>query len=139
MRVGGWTIHPYGKRDKWEPRIQRLINQTQARGAPSTAPIFATEWGLSVDDGRTVSDNYGWPTNMTYASAGASLRETITQMEARFSGRLAMVLYYRTRDHAAPGASSGREDYFGLLKEDQSDKGDLTNAARDMAARFPVR
>ena len=57
-------------------------------------------------------------------------------MNARFPGRLATLLWYFVRDHAAPGASSEREDYFGALREDRSDKGALTAAIRAAAARY---
>lgn len=136
--AAGWTIHPYGPRSSWESRIQYLIGTTAARGAPATIPIFMTEWGLATDDGNDLSDNYHWPTNMTYAQAGDAFTETIDGMVARFPGRLAALLYYFARDHAAPGASSDREDYFGVFKSDRSDKGALTAAIRSAAARYPA-
>jgi hypothetical protein len=51
---------------------------------------------------------------------------------------MATVLWYFIRDHAAPGASSGREDYFGAVREDRSDKGALTAAIRGLAAAYPA-
>jgi Concanavalin A-like lectin/glucanases superfamily len=135
--AAGWTVHPYGPRAEWEPRIARLISQTAAVGWPAL-PIFMTEWGISTDDGRTLSDNYDWPTNMTYAQAGEALTRTLADMNARFPGRLATLLWYFVRDHAAPGASSDREDYFGAVREDRSDKGALTAAIRAAAARYPA-
>ena len=59
-------------------------------------------------------------------------------MNARFPGRIAVLLWYFIRDHAAPGASTDREDYFGAIKEDRSDKGPLTAAMRQLLARFPA-
>ena len=59
-------------------------------------------------------------------------------MNARFPGRLATLLWYFIRDHATPGASSDREDYFGAVREDRSDKGALTAAIRAAAARYPA-
>ena len=59
--AAGWTVHPYGPRASWEPRIARLISQTAGVGWPAL-PIFMTEWGISTDDGRSLSDNYDWPT-----------------------------------------------------------------------------
>ncbi len=55
--AAGWTVHPYGPRSRWEPRIARLISQTAGVGWPAL-PIFMTEWGISTDDGRSLSDNY---------------------------------------------------------------------------------
>ena len=49
--VDGWTVHPYGPRDTWKPKIDRLIAQTAANGAPATIPIDITEYGLSTDNG----------------------------------------------------------------------------------------
>jgi hypothetical protein len=135
--AAGWTVHPYGPRSRWEPRIARLISQTAGVGWPPL-PIFMTEWGISTDDGRTLSDNYSWPTNMTYAQAGEALTRELADMNARFPGRLATLLWYFVRDHAAPGASSDREDYFGAVREDRSDKGALTAAIRAAAARYPA-
>ncbi len=135
--AAGWTVHPYGPQPRWEPRISRLISQTAAAGSPPL-PIFVTEWGISTDNGRSLDDNYEWPTDMTYADAGAAVTREVANMNARFPGRLATLLWYFIRDHAAPGASGGREDYFGALKEDRSDKGALTTAIRAAAAKYPA-
>ena len=97
-----------------------------------------TEWGISTDNGRSLDDNYHWPTGMSYADAGAAVTREIDAMNARFPGRLGALLWYFIRDHAAPGASSGREDYFGAVKEDSSDKGALTTAIRAAAAKYPA-
>ena len=135
--AAGWTVHPYGPRSEWEPRISRLIAQTAGVGAPAL-PIFITEWGISTDNGRQLDDNYDWPTGMSYADAGAAVTREIADMNARFPGRLATLLWYFIRDHAAPGASTGREDYFGAVKEDSSDKGGLTAAIRAAAGKYPA-
>ena len=135
--AAGWTVHPYGPRTEWEPRISRLIQQTAAVGSPNL-PIFMTEWGIATDNGRQLDDNYHWPTGMSYADAGAAVTREIDAMNARFPGRLGALLWYFIRDHAAPGASSGREDYFGAVKEDRSDKGALTAAIRAAAAKYPA-
>jgi hypothetical protein len=135
--AAGWTVHPYGPRARWEPRIAHTISQTAAAGSPPL-PLFITEWGIASDNGRQLDDNYEWPTGMSYADAGGAVTREIADMNARFPGRLATLLWYFIRDHAAPGSSSGREDYFGALKEDSSDKGALTAAIRAAAARYPA-
>ena len=135
--AAGWTVHPYGPRTEWEPRISRLIQQTAAAGSPAL-PIFLTEWGISTDNGRQLDDNYDWPTGISYADAGAAVTREVAAMNARFPGRLATLLWYFIRDHAAPGSSSGREDYFGAVKEDSSDKGGLTTAIRAAADKYPA-
>ena len=86
--AAGWTVHPYGPQPRWEPRISRLISQTAAAGSPPL-PIFVTEWGISTDNGRSLDDNYEWPTDMTYADAGAAVTREVADMNARFPGRLA--------------------------------------------------
>ncbi|MGE0028956.1 MAG: LamG domain-containing protein [Thermoleophilia bacterium] len=135
--AAGWTIHPYGPRSSWESRIQFLIDQTRARGAPDL-PIFITEWGLATDNGNNLSDNYHWPTDMTYSDAAGTLTSTFEAMNARFPGRLAVFLYYFVRDSAKIGASSDREDYFGVWTVDGSPKGALTDAAKQLAAEYPA-
>jgi Concanavalin A-like lectin/glucanases superfamily len=135
--AAGWTIHPYGPRSRWEPKISRLIAQTAGVGWPPL-PLFMTEWGISTDDGRSLSDNYTWPTNMTYQQAADGVTREIADMNARFPGRLATLLWYFIRDHAAPGSSSDREVYFGAVKQDRSDKGPLTAAIRAALARYPA-
>ncbi|MGD9695173.1 MAG: LamG domain-containing protein [Thermoleophilia bacterium] len=133
--VAGWTLHPYGR--EAPARVQRLINQTQARGAPATIPVFITEWGLATDDGRSLSNNYGWPTGMTYQQAADALNTTVNDLVSRYANRIAVFLWYREMDHAAPGASSEREDYFGGLRSDGSGKGPLTAAIRALGDRYP--
>ena len=135
--AAGWTVHPYGPRGEWEPRIARLIAQTAAAGSPPL-PLFMTEWGIASDNGRELSDNYHWPTGISYADAGAAVTREVAAMNARFPGRLATLLWYFIRDHASPGSSTGREDYFGAVKQDSSDKGALTAAIRAAAAKYPA-
>ena len=135
--AAGWTVHPYGPRSDWEGRLSRLVNQTAGVGWPAL-PLFLTEWGIATDNGRSLSDNYDWPTDMTYAQVGDAVRTDVPAMNARFPGRIAVVLWYFIRDHATPGSSSDREDYFGAVKEDRSDKGALTAAIRAMATAYPA-
>jgi hypothetical protein len=132
-----WSVHPYGPRSRWEPRLQALITQTQARGAPSSIPIAITEWGIATDNGRPLSDNYEWPVDMTYAQAGNALTDAVQQMTARFPNRIGVFTYYYSFDHSAPGTSSAREDYFGVFTNTFGDKGGLTAAVRALAARYP--
>jgi hypothetical protein len=135
--VAMWTVHPYGPRSRWEPRLQALVSQTAARGAPASIPIAITEWGIATDDGRTLSDNYEWPRDMTYQQAADALTSSLAAMTQRFPNRIAVILYYYSFDLEAHGATSNREDYFGYLKSDFSDKGPLTDAVRAAAARYP--
>ena len=143
-RVGGWIIHPYG--NVWYEKMDRMINFLAARGAPNTIPIDITEWGLSTDNGATVyqsgqPNNYGWPANQTYAQAGTALTQTVTAMLARpnLGSRLRHFMYYAAHDLTAPGgkrctanavAVACREDFFGALKNDLTDKVGISGPVR---------
>jgi hypothetical protein len=133
-RVAGWTVHPYGPRARWEPKVDRLVAQTAARGAPATIPIWITEWGLASDDGRCLSDNYGWDRCMTYASAASALHQSVGEMRARYGSRLRAFLVYQGHDLRAPGASADREHYFGALRSDLGDKGAYAAEVRSLLA-----
>jgi hypothetical protein len=131
-RVTGWTIHPYGPRSKWEPRMDRLLAWTAARGA--ALPMWVTEWGVASDDGRCLSDNYGWDRCMTYAAAATTLESTVGQMRSRYGSRLRALVLYHGHDFSAPGAASNREHYFGALRSDLGDKGPYSAAVRSLLA-----
>ena len=129
-RVSGWTIHPYGPQSRWQARMDRLISQVGARGAPSSIPMVITEWGLATDDGRCLDDNYGWNTCMTYSAAADAISSTLSGMKARYGSRLRALYLYQSTDRSPPGATNGRESYFGALKRDQSDKGAYTTTVK---------
>jgi hypothetical protein len=133
-RVAGWTVHPYGPQTRWQPRIERLISQTAARGASSSIPIWATEWGLSTDDGRCLSDNYGWDRCMTYSAAAGALSSSASAMRSTFGSRLRALLLFQGRDQRASGVSTDREHYFGALHSDATDKGAYSTAVRTLLA-----
>ena len=136
-RVTGWTIHPYGPWTSWKPRIDRMLAQVHRRGAPSNIGVWVTEWGLSTDDGRCLSDNYGWNTCMSYATAGTALTQTTAAMRAAYPGRLRGLLYFEVRDQKPAGSTSDREHYFGAVTIDQRDKGAFTDAVRAALASAP--
>jgi hypothetical protein len=130
--VAGWTVHPYGPRGQWRPKLRRLIAQTAAMGAPATVPIDVTEYGISSSDGGMLSDNYGWPANLTYARAAAALRGTVAGMraDAKIAKRLRLFLVYSAHDLRRPGATNDREAYFGALRSDLTAKGAYTAEVR---------
>ena len=45
--VAGWVSHPYGTGGRG--KLEGIIKQAAAHGAPSNMPIDITEWGLSTD------------------------------------------------------------------------------------------
>jgi hypothetical protein len=130
--VAGWTVHPYGPRDQWQPKLRRLIAQTAANGAPSRIPIDVTEYGLSSSGGAALSGNYGWPANQTYAQAAAALRATVAGMrgDGKIGKRLRLFLVYSAQDLRRPGTTNDREAYFGALRHDLTAKGAYTAEVR---------
>jgi hypothetical protein len=131
-RVAGWTIHPYGP--DWEDRVGRLVDQTAANGAGDDIPVHVTEWGVTTDDGRCLSDNYGWDPCMSFQAAADTLRETTRGLSERLGDRLASVFLFQATDQRDPGVSGDREHYFGALRRDLSDKGAYSAEVRAILA-----
>ena len=134
-RVAGWTVHPYGP--QWEATVNRLVSSTKAAGAPSTIPIYATEWGVSSDNGRCVEENFGFNKCMSYGEAASTLESNIAAMHAKYGGRLRDVYLFQARDQQSTGASSEREGYCGALQTNQSTKGAYTTAVENLLSSNP--
>jgi hypothetical protein len=132
--VAGWTVHPYGPRSKWQPKLRRLIAQTAANGASSRIPIDVTEYGISSRNGDPVTDNYGWPVNITYAQAAAALVSTVDGMrrDPKIGRRLRLFMVYAAHDKLARHATSEREAYFGVLRHNLRRKGGYSAAVRKL-------
>jgi hypothetical protein len=130
--VAGWTIHPYGP--SWASRIDSTINSAKSAGARDL-PIWITEWGLSTDNGRCLSDNYGFDKCMTYSSAASTLHSTLAGLQSRYGSRLGAFFLYQAHDQYASGTQTGREAYFGALQSNGSTKGAYTTEVKaDLAA-----
>ena len=125
--VTGWTIHPYGP--GWATRIDSTVNSTRTAGARDV-PIWITEWGLASDNGRCLSDNYGYDKCMTYSEAASTLHNALGGMSNRYSGRLAAFFLYQAHDQYATGTQSGREAYFGAVQSNGTAKGAYTLEAK---------
>lgn len=129
-RVAGWTVHPYGPRSRWERRLDNTNSWTTGRGNDNI-PIDITEYGIATDNGRTLVDdkgmpsNYGWPANLTYSDAARNLRLTAEDIDARYP-RLRRFLIYQDYDLRASGTTSNYQHYFGALKQDLTAKGAYT-------------
>lgn len=127
--VAGWTIHPYGP--DWQGRVEDLIKQTTSHGAPSTIPIDITEWGLATDNGKCLTDNYGWNPCMSYEEAATTLTSTLAEMRAMLGTRLGMFILYQVRDQQLSTATTNeREAYFGALQHELQPKGAFTSAVQ---------
>ena len=98
-------------------------------------PYWMTEWGIATDNGNALTDNYGFPTDLSYDQAGALLRSNLGAMASR-PDLLRQVLLYQLLDQRPHGATSDREGYFGLLPQNAPDKGAYTAAARDAMTRY---
>lgn len=134
--VDGWSVHPYGPRETWKPKLDRLIAQTAARGAPSTIPIDITEYGLSTNNGAALTDNYGWPVNLTFQQAGSNLDATVAAMRAdpAIGPRLRLFMLYSAYDLNASLGPNNRERFFGALTADLGDKGAFSAEVRELFA-----
>src|SRR5215218_1723631 len=131
-RAAGWTIHPYGP--NWKTRIDSTIASTKAAGSPDL-PIWVTEWGLTSDNGRCLSDNYGYGKCLTYAQAATTLHTALTGMRSTYGSRLGAFYLYQAHDQAASGTQTGREYYFGALQSRGQAKGAFTTEIKaDLAA-----
>jgi hypothetical protein len=133
--VAGWTVHPYGP--NWQSIMDEVVSSAQADGAPSSIPLDVTEWGLSTDNGRCLSNNYGFNACMTYQEAATTLESTVAAMRARYGTRLATVYLYEAHDLKATGTSTEREAYFGALQSNEAPKGAYTTAVESLLSTNP--
>jgi hypothetical protein len=130
--VDGWTIHPYGP--NWATRIDSTVNSTKTAGSRDL-PIWVTEWGLSSDNGRCLSDNYGFNKCMAYGEAATTLHSVLSGMKSRYGSRFDAFYLYQAHDQRASGTSTGREYYFGALQSNGAAKGAYTTEVKaDLAA-----
>jgi hypothetical protein len=134
--VDGWTVHPYGPRGTWEPKLDRLIAHTAANGAPGTIPIDITEYGISSNNGLALTDNYGWPVNQTSAQAAAALESTVFGMrtDPAIGPRLRLFMLYAAHDLGPSLGSNNRERFFGALTAGLGEKGAYSAEVRELFA-----
>jgi hypothetical protein len=125
--IAGWTIHPYGP--NWAARIDSTINSAATAGSRAL-PIWITEWGLSSDNGRCLSDNYGYDKCMTYLEAATTLHTALAGMLSRYASRLGAFFLYQAHDQYASGTQTGREAYFGALQSNGTTKGAYTTEVK---------
>ncbi|HTC60470.1 MAG TPA: hypothetical protein VK691_10190 [Solirubrobacteraceae bacterium] len=130
--VAGWTIHPYGT--SWESRLQDLLAQTAAHGAPSNIPIDITEWGVANDNGHCLSDNDGWNKCMSYEEAASTLTSTFSGIKRLLGSRFGMFVLYQVRDQESTGATDNDQLYFGALQHELQTKGAYTTAVETTLA-----
>ena len=103
-----------------------------ANGWADGHKLWVTEIGVASDDGRALTDNYGWPTAMTYTQAGAALTKAVGELKTLPT--LGGIIVYASQDRQLPGATNQREDYFGIVRKDNAAKGAYTSAVKALAA-----
>lgn len=133
--VAGWTVHPYGP--QWKTVMDEVLSTTAANGAPSSIPMYVTEWGLTTDNGRCLESNYGWNPCMTYAEAASTLSSVVSAMRATYGRRLASVYAYQAHDQAASDATTSFSRYFGALQSDGEPKGAYTSTVESLLSSNP--
>lgn len=132
--AAGWTVHPYGP--GYRNRVKRLVAQTERAGAPSTVPVFVTEWGVASAGGRCLEpDNYGWDPCMDYGEAAVALQSVAGTLEKDLGARLGGFYVYNARDLARPSGTSFREHYFGALAFGNRPKGEYTDEVMRVLGR----
>jgi hypothetical protein len=137
-RIAGWTVHAYSVKSNWEKMINHTIQWTQAHGAPSTLPIYVTEFGFSSDNGRCLNYNFGWGTCLTYQQAANDLTSDVSEFLGTYGSRIAELLIYQVTDQRVTGTSGETEGYFGVFQTNGSAKGPYTEAVRNlMSAHSP--
>jgi hypothetical protein len=129
--VAGWTIHPY---HRWRSRIEDLLAQTAAHGAPSSIPVDVTEFGLPTDDGNCLEANEEYNRCMSYGEAASILRATVGEMRQLLNGRLGIFMLYQVRDQRETGTSSDSEYFYGALGHELQPKGEYTSAIQTLLA-----
>jgi len=125
------VTHAYGP--DWRRELDQDFRFVAKWGL--SKPFFMTEWGISTDNGPALSDNYDFPTDLTYAAAAALLAGNVDQM-ATVPGELKQVLLYQVHDQREPGETTDREGYFGIVNADGAHKGPYTAVARNDFRRF---
>lgn len=124
--VGGWTVHPYGS--GWRTKLERLVSETTAAGAPSTIPVDITEWGLTTDGGTCLNVEYGLNPCMSYEEAASTLTTTFAEMRQLLGSRFGMFMLYQVRDQKDVALTTNGQSYFGALQHELQPKGSYTTA-----------
>jgi hypothetical protein len=133
--VSGWTVHPYGS--EWNTKLDQLVSATAAVGAPSSIPIYVTEWGLDTDNGHCLEYNYGWNKCMSYEEAASTLSSSVSAMRSRYGSRLAAIFLYEAHDQKPTGTTTELEGYFGALQSNGAPKGAYTTEVQSLLSTNP--
>lgn len=127
--AAGWTVHPYGP--DYLNRLTQFVAHLSSHGVTSAA-IDITELGIATDNGKALGDNYGWPTNLSYATAAFDLQSVVNGIRnASFGSRVRHFMLYQAKDRQPPGGgSTDKEMYFGGLNNTNGEKGQFSTTFR---------
>lgn len=128
-KAAGWTVHPYGVSGDVTKGsdliITRMRTNLNSAGGVSARDhnVHVTEWGCFTDDGNAmVTGNwYGFSNNYTYAQAKTVIQARCESIAVSFP-QVKTFFFYQGNDARVHGASTNSEDYYGLLKNDLTDK-----------------
>jgi hypothetical protein len=137
-RIIGWTAHTYGPKPNWQPMIDHMISWTQAHGAPSSLPIYVTEFGFSSDNGTCLSNNYGWNPCLTYTQAAEDLSSDVSEFLSTYGSRVAAMMLYEVSDLSPTRTTTEREQYFGTFQSNGSPKGAYTEMVKSLMETHPA-
>ena len=101
------------------------------QGAPS---ISVTEDGVATDDGRKLKDNYGYPTNLTYAKAAEILSSKSGMCRPAMGSGISMYLIYQSHDKRTQGPRRTRRTTSARCYKTLSDKGNWSCVVRALIA-----
>lgn len=122
-KVKSWIVHPYGPNSRRDPIFQSTSDALAAVGWPrpsNARPYNVSEWGISTNNNAaTMSANYGYGLNMTYADVAAEVKVALPDMFSKWP--IGPFTYYKIRDDA--GALSDREAHFGIVTTSGAAKG----------------
>lgn len=132
--VAGWSVHPYGPGTS---KMDDMVSELSRKGA-GNALIFITEDGPSTDNGAYLSpDNYGWSRNLTYSGAGTAIQDKLNLIKSKsYASRIRTYMQFQAFDQK-PSGTGQREHYFGVYKNDGTEKTGYTSIVKNLASQNP--
>lgn len=138
--VAGWVVHPYGPQPS--SKMTTAVTRLEAHSVDLTQKgIWITEFGVASDDGRSLSDNYGFPLNLTYSQAATTMTTATNDLLNRYPNKIRAFTLYASRDQGVHGSdtSNDRELWFGANIRGANDawsrKGAYTTAVEAFIAK----
>lgn len=130
-----WITHPYGPPPTMGlgNRSKDILDDVMAK---TTGDVWITEWGITTDDGPTLTpQTYDWPANITIANAAVGFQNYLDWAVPTYS-RLKGMSYYQSHDQQAPGTDTQSEHYFGCRRNGGGAKGAMTTKFASLCATY---